>query len=219
MSRPLGNLSRFRAIVRLSVTLLVASVAVAALPESAHAQTTDGFNDLGASPKGAIGLGLIGAEIGLVVPAALGLDETWSLIVFPVVGAAAGALGGHYGIDENDMPELAVAMLATGIVLIVPAIVGTMAAIAYDPDDDEGDSELEVEPVDGEDEEPSDAEAVGESARTRAVPLAGLFQLRDGGLHLGAPGIAVLAAPAAVEGTPTELRGTEVHVSLVAGRF
>ena len=57
----------------------------------ASPSTTD---PLTADFKGMIGLGLIGAELGFVVPALAGARDTWVYIVFPVLGAGGGAVGG-----------------------------------------------------------------------------------------------------------------------------
>src|SRR5688500_519235 len=54
-------------------------------PTTAHAQTADAPPPDLVDPdlKGVIGLGLIGAEIGFIVPALAGLHDTWAFIVFP----------------------------------------------------------------------------------------------------------------------------------------
>jgi hypothetical protein len=84
--------------------------------------------------KGAVGLGLIGAELGFVIPALAGAKGVWPYIVFPVVGAAGGAVGGYFLLEKGDgHPELAVATLTVGMALIIPAMVATIAATAYRP--------------------------------------------------------------------------------------
>lgn len=217
MSRRLG---KWALVARFIAALAVIATVTLAAPEAAQAQTGAEHSDLQATPKGTIGLGLIGAEIGLVIPAVAGLDEPWSLIVFPIVGAGAGAVAGYYAIDNNNLPELSVAMLSAGMALIIPAIVGTMAAIAYDPEDDEGEGETEVEVETDGDGDADEAPAEEASARRgRLAPIAGLVQLGEGGLRLGAPGLTVVAAPVAVAGRPTPVAGTEVHVQLLGGRF
>ena len=125
---------------------MLASAAVFAVTPAAHAQEGE---QIRSSPKGLIGLGLIGAELGLVIPAAAGLDDTWALVTFPILGATGGALAGHFLIDDNDQEELGVAMLVSGLALVVPALVLTLTLTAYDPDDDEG---MEEAPTLGEDD-------------------------------------------------------------------
>lgn len=110
----------------------------------AAAQMDDGGGDptaatpvtpdpLKADFKGAIGLGLIGAELGFVLPAAFGAKAWWPYLVFPVIGAAGGAVGGHFALEQGaGHPEVAVAMLVTGVALIIPSLVFTVARTRYD---------------------------------------------------------------------------------------
>lgn len=88
---------------------------------------------VGATPKGTIGLGLIGAELGLVIPAVSGLHDVWATITFPLVGAAGGAVAGYFAIDNRGASAGAVAALATGAALVVPSLVITMMARTYRP--------------------------------------------------------------------------------------
>lgn len=109
---------------------------LAIAPTSLHAQTAE------ATPvepdfKGTIGLGLVGAELGFVIPAVAGLHETWAFVVFPIVGAGGGGAAGYFLIEKGtDSPELSVAMLATGMALIIPSMILTLSATAYDPEDE-----------------------------------------------------------------------------------
>lgn len=86
--------------------------------------------------KGTIGLGMVGAELGFVIPAAVGLEDLWAYIVFPIVGAAGGAVGGFFAFDNNDLVEGSVAALAAGMALVIPALVLTLALTAYDPSEE-----------------------------------------------------------------------------------
>ena len=75
----------FHRILRVAAITLALSLAVTAVdPARAHAQDPvqqeSGF-------KGLFGLGILGAELGLVIPAAAGLDQWWALVVFPAIGA------------------------------------------------------------------------------------------------------------------------------------
>lgn len=116
--------------------------------------------------KATVGLGLVGAELGFVLPAVAGLHDAWAFIVFPVVGAGGGALAGHFLIEKGtDSPELSVAMLATGMALIIPSMILTLSATAYDPE-----------------------EEMAEQAR--AAPPA-LVRVTARGVGVGAPGLAV----------------------------
>lgn len=91
---------------------------------------------LDAPPKGAIGFGLIGAELGVAIPALIGVKATWAYLVFPAVGAAGGAVLGHVLVDSNDQVGVSVVALTAGMALVIPTLVLAMVATAYDPEDD-----------------------------------------------------------------------------------
>ncbi len=108
-----------------------------ACPATASAQALPPANELTTGYKGVVGLGLIGAELGFAVPALAGMDQTWAFIVFPAVGAAGGATAGYFLLEgEGKSIEANVALLATGLALIIPTMVVTLSATAYDPDDE-----------------------------------------------------------------------------------
>jgi hypothetical protein len=185
--------------------------------------------------KGAVGLGLVGAELGFVIPALVGLHEAWAFVVFPIVGGAGGAIGGYFAFDQPQNVELSVAFLAIGMALILPATVITLVATSYDPGD-EGNDETNEEAYEGEfGDEPEGGggeggggerggEGGGESEATRlrdrALAGAGMLHLDQAGLTLGVPAVAVRGTA-----TPTERvlygaqNGAEVNVPLVSGAF
>lgn len=122
---------------RLGVTIaVVLSVACAIAPSTGWAQEDVEPEKLDADPKGKVGLGLLGAELGVVVPALIGVDELWAYIVFPIAGAAGGAVAGHFLVDDGNHAELSVALLAAGMTLVIPTLVLAAAATAYDPEED-----------------------------------------------------------------------------------
>lgn len=209
-----------------------AALAVGALASPSRAAAQDPMDpgpvQVDASPKGLIGLGLIGAELGLTIPALAGLDETWSLIVFPVVGAAGGAIAGHYAIDNRGNEKAAVATLMIGLALVVPSIVITVAATAYDPEDDFEEEEDAAADEAG-DEEAAEAEPEAEPEpeaeldRRRRLATAGgtgMVRIHDGGVSLALPALSVGQVY-----TPQELaryggeQATEVQLSLFSGAF
>ncbi len=117
--------------------LLVACLLSASLvAQNARAQSGQ-TDQIQSGVKASIGLGLIGAELGLLAPAMAGAEGTWPYIAFPLVGAAGGAAAGYFLLDQpNTSPTLSVALLAVGIGLIIPAVVGTLSLTAYDPEGD-----------------------------------------------------------------------------------
>lgn len=100
-------------------------------------------SQVSADGKGMIGLGLIGLELGFIVPAliqeAAGTNEWWPYLVFPAVGAVGGVVGGYF-VEQatQNSPEIDVAILAIGMALVVPTLVATLALTAYDPGQDSG---------------------------------------------------------------------------------
>ena len=202
--------------------VLVATLTAAgntAAPAPALAQTTS--NQVESNVQGTIGLGLVGAELGFVLPAAFGLDEWWAFVIFPVIGAAGGAVGGYFLFDQPDRVEGGVAVLATGMALAIPAMVLTLALTAYDPSD-EGYIDEEEAAATGEEGEAAPPPPAQEASRRRAARLAragtGLVRFAEGQMLLGVPGAGVL--PPMQNGRLLAQRLVpEVHVPLVTGSF
>jgi hypothetical protein len=103
---------------------LAAVISLSTAPRTAEAQ-----NGLSATPKGTIGLGLVGAELGLIIPSASGLNEIWALTVFPVVGAAGGALAGYFALDKPGREKGSVAALVVGLAGVIPAVLVTVKGV------------------------------------------------------------------------------------------
>lgn len=96
--------------------------------------------------KGMIGLGLIGGEIGLIIPAiiqnAARTNEWWPYLVFPLIGIGAG-IGGGYALEQAtpNQAEIDVGIMIGAMVLIIPTIVGTLALASYSPPGESVDSD------------------------------------------------------------------------------
>jgi len=173
-------------------------------------------------PKGAIGLGMIGAELGFVLPAVIGLHDAWAFIVFPLALGAGGAVGGYFAFDEPNSAEAGVAMLAVGIALIIPTLVLTLAMTRYDPGDDEED---EVEEGDyseefGGDAEPTEDAEARRRVRDRALAGGGLLHVGTGEVSLGVPALSVRPNMSAEEAARYGGgQSAELHVPVVSGAF
>lgn len=199
----------------LAIMLAVTLAASTAMPTQAHAQPTT-LRQQESGFKGMFALGIFGAELGLVIPAAAGLDQWWALVVFPVIGATGGALAGYYGLDRNNQVEASTAILAISIALVVPTVVLTVALRSYDPDDEHPTTTDDGTTV------TQDSEA---AARRRSQSIAragsGLLRRSEYGLHLGMPGMAVFNRGATTR--DDFLMGvqpaTEVRISLFSGVF
>ena len=209
----------------LSIFLSILFVlAICAPPNSGSAQSSKSSSststddsskkEVGADFKGMVGLGLIGAELGFVIPTVAGLNETWSLIVFPVVGAAGGAVAGYFLLEKGDgHPTAAVATLVAGMALVIPAAVITVWATSYSPED---------EPSEG---IPSEMSLKVHTRRNSAQQLAmaagtGLVRWSPDGVFVAPPAIAPV-----ISGATTTSDGfvlpprSELRVSLLSGRF
>jgi hypothetical protein len=194
----------------IAIGIALVGVATAVVPGAtsrAHAQAQGSIGSpVGADYKGAVGLGLVGAELGAVIPALAGMDETWAFIVFPVVGAAGGALAGYFAIDNPGHADISVVALTAGMALVIPALVTTLALTAYDPESEQQDGA-------------ATRTQRRHTARLKLLRSArfagsGLLRVSEGQLALAAPGIALL--PTATRG---ELQLSGVNVALFSGRF
>ncbi len=137
-------LVRSMAVVVLGTALALGSAG--ATPHRAEAQAL--VSTVQSLPKGTIGLGLVGVELGLIIPAIAGARDWWPYLVFPVLGGAGGAVGGYFmDINTTSQPEISVAVMAIGLGLLVPAIIGTLALTAYQPpsESSEADEDMEYE--------------------------------------------------------------------------
>jgi hypothetical protein len=152
--------------------------------------------------KGAVGMGLIGAELGFVIPAVAGAKGVWPYIVFPLIGAGGGAAGGYFLLEKGDgHPELAVGALTLGMALVIPALVATIAATSYRP--------------------PEQIENAS-AARQHAVAQSGDGLVRWSGesLALASPAITVAQSQSARAALRTGTQRTStLRVSLLSGRF
>lgn len=118
-------------------TLAVAFVVAAALAQAPSAlaqdEGTDGpalaaqGKEVDAEVAGIVGLGFLGADLGVILPPMFGLyDHTWAYFVFPAVLAGAGVTAGVFVAD--DLPRAAnISFIGVGMGLFVPAVVGSLA--------------------------------------------------------------------------------------------
>lgn len=182
------------------VSIAIVTFGVLVSSTSSHAQDNFKREPVPADFKGAVGLGLVGAELGAVIPALAGLDAVWAYLVFPAVGAAGGAVAGYFAIDNAGHAQLSVVALTVGMALVIPALVITLSLTAYDPEGDTTDS----------------GEARNKLRRARQLAAAGPGMLRvsRGELALAAPGIALVPGQAA---EPFRVSG--VSLSLFSGQF
>lgn len=181
-----GNLGKW------AVAALAAFCVMTAAPDYAAAQEETTVGDqVDGSWKGTIGLGLLGAEVGLVLAPAVGLNDAWAMAVFPLVGAAGGAVGGYFAFDNSGTPSAAapIALLVGGVALIIPSVVLALTLGA-----DSGEDEFS---------EAMSPKRRRQLARRRAG--SGLVRITPSEAFVSAPGVAVARQGA--------------QVSLVSGTF
>ena len=94
---------------------------------SAHAAA-----DVSSSGKGTVGGGLLGAELTVFTEALLGVQSGWAYAVGAGAGAAAGGVAG-FVIEDTASPGISMAMLTSGMVLVIPATIAVMSSTRYTP--------------------------------------------------------------------------------------
>ncbi len=85
--------------------------------------------------KGIVGGALLGAEVVTIVEAIAGARPAWAYIVGGVVGAAGGGIGGHFIENGSSDGKVPMYMLAGGLALIIPAVVLTLNATRFQPEE------------------------------------------------------------------------------------
>jgi hypothetical protein len=170
-------------LVLLAVTLVLLGVA-----DRASAQTGV---QLDTPPKGLIGLGLLGAELGIAVPAAFRVKNPWILTATGVAGGAGGALAGLYLLDKRDTGTtraLSITFLSLALAGFIPTTLLVVRATRYVPPDDQP-AETALEGAGG-----------------------GLVRYSRGRLGLGLPAVTISRAYALRD-------ARETQISLLSGRF
>lgn len=168
------------------------------------------LNSVESTPKGTIGLGLVGAELGLIIPSVSGLNEVWALTVFPVVGATGGALAGYFALDKPGREKGSIAALVVGLAGVLPAVLVTVKGVRQERQDRW---------------EPTPQIEIRSEREQRAFELVesgpGLIRKSRSGLRVGMPGFSVSRAHNDAE--TAKLGGlrqrTEMRLSLASGVF
>lgn len=207
-----------------SVIAVAAALAAGAVPQSVEAQVDPStLEQVRATPKGTIGLGLIGAELGLIIPSAAGLNEVWALTTFPLIGAAGGALAGYFALDkpaDDAAPDsqqftrrraASVSMLVVGLAGVLPAVLVTIRGVRKERQ---------------ERWEPTPQIDIRTEKRRRTLELveagSGLLRKTRSGLRVTMPGIAVTPwtdPSGAMPQLGALGRPTEMRLSLASGVF
>ena len=193
--------------------VLAVVLSLSASSRVAHAQPLPS-DTIRATPKATIGLGLVGAELGLIIPAAAGLTDAWALTVFPVVGAAGGALAGYFALDKPGREKGSVAALVVGLAGVLPAILVTVKGVRQEREDRYEPPTIEIR----------------SQKEQRVLELVeagpGLLRRSRSGLRVSMPGVSFSRGPA-LDAETAKLGGrlggpkgrTEMRLSLASGVF
>ncbi len=85
--------------------------------------------------KGIAGGALLGAEVVTMVEGIAGVRSGWAYVIGGVLGAGAGGAGGYAVEHSSTDGKVPTYMLAGGLALIIPAIVLTLNATRYMPEE------------------------------------------------------------------------------------
>lgn len=181
-----------RKVLSTAAALSLGAAAIAALPTEAHAE-----GPVSGTGKGIVGGALLGGEVVVITMGIIGVDDAWPYFVFGGLGAAAGGVGGFFVENADPPAEVPLYMLAGGMALVIPAVVVTLDATHYNPEDelaDEPPAEPGAEPPGG---EASFSVQSKSSVPTPRRPIrTSAIDLNVGGDHkelaIGAPGIDLL---------------------------
>jgi hypothetical protein len=104
--------------------------ALLALLASSSESRADGTN----RAKGIAGGALVGAEVVILTEAVIGVKPMWLYAVGAAVGAGGGGVAGYYlgGVSSPKPPSF---VLAGGIALFIPTLIGLATATQFQPDD------------------------------------------------------------------------------------
>lgn len=116
-----------RKAVGLAMAAAISSSLVLSSASRAEAQTV-----ASGTGKGIFGGALLGGEIGLVTLSAAHARAGWLYAVVPGALAIGGGIGGYF-IEKSADPKIPMFMLAGGMALIIPTVVITLSANAYQP--------------------------------------------------------------------------------------
>jgi hypothetical protein len=157
-------LSRTRQVLAVALSAgAVSGLWLCATCDAAHAQAAPQSSETDASEgssgsnvaKGIVGGAMLGAEVVMLAESAFRLRPTWMYLT----GAGAGALAGGYlgyQLSDGSSNKPPAFLLAGGIALIIPTIMGVLTATQYAPPDSRreppGDDEPppDGDPTDGE---------------------------------------------------------------------
>jgi hypothetical protein len=85
--------------------------------------------------KGIAGGALLGAEVVTITESLVGVRSGWGYVIGAVLGAGAGGVGGYFVEQNSSDGKAPVYMLAGGLALVIPAVVLSLDATRYRPEE------------------------------------------------------------------------------------
>lgn len=85
--------------------------------------------------KGIVGGALLGAEVVTIAESLIGVRVGWAYVVGAIVGAGGGGVGGYFVEKGSSDGKAPMYMLAGGLGLIIPALVLTLNATRFRPEE------------------------------------------------------------------------------------
>jgi hypothetical protein len=165
--------------------------------------------------KGIVGGALVGAEVVILTEAAIGVKPMWLYGVGAVVGAGGGGVAGYYlgGVSSPKPPSF---VLAGGIALFIPTLIGLVTATQFQPDD----SYQQQRAPDEDAPEARRAAPEAPAARSAAAQAADRSEPRGASARLELPQIEVAQTFTPEEVSTHRVRQTpSFHLSLLRGVF
>ncbi|MGD0678951.1 MAG: hypothetical protein ABSC94_26400 [Polyangiaceae bacterium] len=145
-------------------------------------------DDVSPVGKGAVGGGLLGAEVVTITEGLAGARPGWAYAVGAVAGAGGGAVGGYFierASFSND-GRVPTYMLAGGLALIIPALVITLNATRYVPEQGATEDNVPGGPA-AEPGTPGGSVVAPPSSPPAAPPPQSLLDMHEGSLRMGVP--------------------------------
>jgi hypothetical protein len=180
-----------------------------AAPESQEASGGSSGSNVA---KGIVGGGMLGAELAMLTESAFRLRPTWMYLA----GAGAGALAGGYlgyQISDGSSNKPPAFLLAGGIALIIPTIMGVLTATQYAPPDSRREPDGD-EPAEG--DQPADDQPTGELPTEDELP----DEQSNLPVRFDLPNVGLAQAFSRDELVRFRVHQvTELHLSLVRGAF
>ncbi len=194
------------------LSILAMCLLLALTPRAAAAREASG------KYKGAIGGGLLGAEVVLLTQSAFRLKSGWAYLAGGVGGAALGTVGGYYLIEKDHGPRGPIYLLAGSLALVIPTLLAVLSASQFEPPSTHrqelpADEELLLEPL-------PDADGARREREPSRARTARAVERDATPVTLRLPSFALAPTFSDVElATFAMSQRTELHVYVLSGVF